>query len=74
MGLKYSIDFTVAFSKSLSFCSQKKCHDLLGISEKVHITAKFQKTEFDKCADCCLKYYIYLFDPNIMDQDSHNSC
>ena len=35
MGLKH---FTVAFSKTLYFYSQKKCH----------ITAKIQKTEFDK--------------------------
>ena len=41
MGLKY---FTVAFSKTLYFYSQKKCH----ITAKWHITAKIQKTEFDK--------------------------
>ena len=35
MGLKYSIEFTVAFSKSKYFYSHMKCHDLLGISEKV---------------------------------------
>ena len=43
MGLKYSVDFTVAFSKSLFFYSHKKYHSLSEISEKVHITAKFQK-------------------------------
>ena len=50
MGSKYSIDFTVAFSESLFFYSHKKSHSLPRISEKVHITAKFQKTEFDKYA------------------------
>ena len=44
------MEFTVAFSKSLFFYSHKKCHRLSGISDKVHITAKFQKTEFDKYA------------------------
>ena len=49
MGLKYSVNFTVAaFCKSLYFYSHKKCHSLQGIPEKVHITIKFQKTEFDK--------------------------
>ena len=48
MGLKYSAYFTVAFSKRLYFSSQKKCYSLLGISEKVHITAEFQRTGFDK--------------------------
>ena len=48
MGFKYSIGFTVAFSKSLLYYSHKKCHSLSGISEKVHIKAKFHKTEFDK--------------------------
>ena len=50
MGLKYSLDFTVVFSKSLYFYSHIKCHSSPGISEKVHIRAKFQKTEFDKYA------------------------
>ena len=50
MGLKYSIDFTVVLSKSLYLNSHKKCRSLPGISEKVHITAKFQKNEFDKHA------------------------
>ena len=48
--LKYSIDFTVALSKGRLFYSDKKCHSLPGIPEKVHITAKFQKSEFDKHA------------------------
>ena len=47
MGLKYYIDFTVALSKSLYFYSRKKCHSLTGISEKAHVTAEFQETEFD---------------------------
>ena len=38
MGLKYSIDFTVAFFKSQYFYSYKNCHSLSGVSEKVHIT------------------------------------
>ena len=46
--LKYSIDFTVALSKGRLFYSHKKCYSLPGIPEKVHITAKFQKSEFDK--------------------------
>ena len=50
MGFKYSVDFTVAFSKSLFFYSHKKCNSLPGISDNMHITAKFQKTEFDKYA------------------------
>ena len=37
-------------SESLYFCSYKKCHSLPGKSEKMHIKAKFQKTEFDKYA------------------------
>ena len=50
MGLKYSTDFTVAFSKSLYFYSHKKCHSLPRVSKKVDITTKFQKTELDKYA------------------------
>ena len=50
MVLKYFIYFIVAFSKTLHFYSYKKCHGLMGIFEKVHITAKFQKTEFDEYA------------------------
>ena len=50
MGLKYFVNFTVAFSTSLCFYNRKKCHSLLGISEKVHITAKFQKNKYDKYA------------------------
>ena len=50
MVLKYFIYFIVAFSKTLHVYSYKKYHSLMGIFEKVHITAKFQKTEFDKYA------------------------
>ena len=50
MDLKYYMDFTVATSESLYFYSRKKCHSLPGISEKVHITEKLQKTQFDKYA------------------------
>ena len=56
LGFKYSIDFTLAFFKSLFAFSHKKCHSLSGISEKVQkrcffrITAEFQKTELDKYA------------------------
>ena len=50
MSLKYSVDFTVVFSKSLYLYSHKKCNSLLRISHKVHIAAKLQKTEFDKYA------------------------
>ena len=50
MGRKYSIEYTVGFSKSLYFYSHKKCHSLLGISEKAHVKVNFQKTEFDKYA------------------------
>ena len=32
------------------FYSYKKCHALLGISEKLYISAKFQKTEFNEYA------------------------
>ena len=48
MSLTYFINFTVAFSKSLYFCSNKKCHDLPGIFKNEHITAKSQKSEFEK--------------------------
>ena len=48
MSLKYFIDFTVACFKSLYLYNHKKCHSLPRISEKVHITAKFYKTEFHK--------------------------
>ena len=34
MGLKCSIDFTVAFSKSMYFYTRRKYHRLPGISEK----------------------------------------
>ena len=77
MCLKYSINFTIAFSKSLCFSSHKKCHNLPEISEKVQITARFQKTEFDKYATsrvsafsltsiCLIRF--------IMDQNCHNRC
>ena len=44
-GLKYSIDFTVAFNKSLHFYfySYKKYHSLPGISQKVHIQQSSRK-------------------------------
>ena len=77
MGLKYSIDFTVASSGSLSFYGYKNCHSLPGISEKVHITAKFQKTEFDKYATrgvgafSMTSIYVIQF---ITTQNCHNSC
>ena len=45
---KFSIDFTVAFSKSLFCFSHEKCNSLPAIYEKVHTTAKIQKIEFDK--------------------------
>ena len=48
IGWKCSIESTVGFSKSLYFKSHKKYSSLPGISEKVHIKVKFQKTEFDK--------------------------
>ena len=48
MSLKYSVDFTVVFSKSLFLYSHKKVHSLLRISHKVHIAAKLQLTGFDK--------------------------
>ena len=32
------------------FYSYKKYRDLVSISEKLHISAKFQKTEFDEYA------------------------
>ena len=45
MDLKYSINFTVAFNKSLHFYfySYKKYHSLPGISEKVHIQQSSRK-------------------------------
>ena len=49
---------TVAFSKSLFFYSHKKCHSLPGISDNMHITAKFQKTEFDKYATSGVSAFI----------------
>ena len=77
MGLKYSIHFTVAFSRSLYFYSQNKCHNLPGTSEKVHITAKFQKTEFDKYATGGVSALgitsVYLIQV-IMKQNCPNSC
>ena len=38
----------IVFSQILGFYGHKKCRRLLEISEKVQITAKFQKIEFDK--------------------------
>ena len=73
----YSIEFTVAFSKSRYFYSHMKFHNLLGISGKMCIKAKFQKTEFDKYATswergCSITsiYFIHF----IMDQNCHDSC
>ena len=43
--LKYHVQ---VISKCLFFYSHKKYHSLPGISEKVHITAKFEKTGFGK--------------------------
>ena len=68
VSLKYFNGFTVAVSSSLYFYSHKNCHILPGISGKVHITAKFQRIEFDKYATRDLHlysrlYYIYLFNP-----------
>ena len=76
MSLKYSIDFTVVFSKSLYLYSHKKCHSLPGISEKGHNTAKLQKTEFDKystsgvIAFSITSSYLIQF---ILDQNCHDS-
>ena len=76
MGLKYCINFTVLFSKRLYFYSHKKCHSLPGISEKLHITTKSQKAEFDKYAfsevsDFSItSIYIIQF---VMDQNCHHS-
>ena len=50
MGFKVLYRFQSSFPKSQYFYFHKKYHILSGISEKVHITAKFQKTEFDKYA------------------------
>ena len=76
MRLKYSIDFTIVLSKSLYFYSHKKCHRLPGISEKVHITGKSQKNEFDRYATSAVRTFsiksIYLI-KFIMDQNCHNS-
>ena len=77
MGLNYYIDFTVAFSKSLYFYSHEKCHSLPAISEKVHIKAEFQKTQFDKYDSSGVSDFsvtsIYLIQ-FIMYKNSHNSC
>ena len=77
MSLKYSIDFTVAFSKSLYLYSCKKYHSLPRISKKAHITAKLQKAEFDKYATSRVialsitSTYLIQFN---MDQNCYNSC
>ena len=73
MNLKYSISFTTAFSRSLYFYSHEKYHSLPGISEKIHITAKLQKTEFDKYATSGVIAFsttIYQF---MMAENCHNS-
>ena len=74
MCLKYSINFTIAFSKSLKLY---QCHNLPGISEKVQITARFQKTEFDKYATSRVSAFsltsICLIQ-FIMDQNCHSRC
>ena len=57
-GLKYSIEFIVAFSKSLYFYNHKKCHFLQEISGKKQIKAKFHKTEFDNYAICITSVYL----------------
>ena len=49
-GLKVPFQLRVAFLKSLHLYIHEKCHRLPRISEKVHITVKFQKTEMDKDA------------------------
>ena len=61
---------------STEYCSHKKCHSIPKISEKAHITAKFQKTEFDKYATSAVAFSIttiYLIQ-FIMDQNCNNSC
>ena len=59
------------------YISYKKYHSLQGIFEKVHITVKFQKTEFDENATSGVSAFsiisIYLIQ-FIMDQNWHNSC
>ena len=49
MGSKYSIYFTVAFSKSLYLYNHKKSQSFPEILPKTEVP-KFQKTEFDKYA------------------------
>ena len=77
MGLNYSTDFTFAFFLCLYFFSHKRFHSLPGISEKVHIKAKFQKTELDKydtsgvSAFSITSIYLIQF---IMNQNYHNNC
>ena len=76
MGLKHCINFTVLLSKSLYFYSHKKYRSLPRISEKVHITTKSRKTEFDKYATSevsdfsIASIYIIQF---VMDQNCHHS-
>ena len=68
MGFRNSINFTVAFSKRLFFFSHNKCHSLSGISEKVHIRAKFQKTEFDNyVTNGVVLLVLLLHEPNLTD-------
>ena len=77
MGCKYSIDFAVAFSKSVYFYSHKNYHSSPGVPEKVHFTVKLQKTEFDKYATGGVSAFsitsIYLIQ-FIMDQNCDNNC
>ena len=75
MGLKYSIDFTVAFFKSQYFYSCKNCHSLWEYLKKCIL--QIQKTKFDKYANSEVSSFIvtsiYLFQ-FIMDQNCRNSC
>ena len=69
----------IAYSKSLYsyIYSQTKCYSFPGLSEKVRITAKFQKTEFYEHATSGVSVFsitfIYLIQ-FIMGQNYHNSC
>ena len=59
------------------FLRHNKYHSLPEISEKVHITAKFQRTKFDKNAKSGVNAFsitsIYLIQV-IMEQNYHNNC
>ena len=54
MDLKCSIDFTLSISPFLKVCIYIVIRSVIDYREylkkKMHITAKLQKTEFDKCA------------------------